>query len=176
MEGRGDKQGQKCHNPATQNYKSSQLSFPLSVHFYHASESLGKGVVAMANSGPSTNTSQFYITYKSAKTLDGKHTIFGKLVGGFEVLSKMEKIRTDDNDKPVLSLSLSLSLSLARSLALCATATSQPLLFTPLISLSPPNTNPVNKNRNQLLTSIFGLDLNIWCNICSCFCCVWYRF
>ena len=61
----------------------------------------GRGVVAMANSGPKTNGSQFYMTYKSCKHLDGKHTIFGKVVGGLETLIKMERLKTDDGDRPL---------------------------------------------------------------------------
>jgi len=61
----------------------------------------GRGVLAMANSGPDTNKSQFYITYRSCKHLDGKHTIFGKLVGGMETLDSMERIGTDNMDMPV---------------------------------------------------------------------------
>jgi cyclophilin family peptidyl-prolyl cis-trans isomerase len=51
----------------------------------------GRGVLACANSGPHTNGSQFYILYKSAHHLDNKHTVFGRVVGGLDVLSKMEK-------------------------------------------------------------------------------------
>lgn len=60
----------------------------------------GRGVVAMANSGKDTNGSQFYITYRSAKHLDGKHTVFGKVVGGFDVLTKMERVECDEKDRP----------------------------------------------------------------------------
>ncbi|KAK3237421.1 hypothetical protein CYMTET_52499 [Cymbomonas tetramitiformis] len=59
-----------------------------------------RGILSMANSGPNTNGSQFFITYKSAKHLDWKHTVFGKVVGGMEVLGLIEKIKTDDADRP----------------------------------------------------------------------------
>ncbi len=61
----------------------------------------GRGVVSMANSGPNTNKSQFFILYKSAPHLDGKHTVFGMLVGGGATLDVIEGIETDSNDRPV---------------------------------------------------------------------------
>lgn len=61
----------------------------------------GRGVVAMANSGGDSNKSQFYITYRSCKHLDNKHTIFGKLVGGMETLDAIERVGTDNKDAPV---------------------------------------------------------------------------
>ncbi|KAH8319614.1 hypothetical protein KR074_002354 [Drosophila pseudoananassae] len=61
----------------------------------------GRGVLSMANSGPNTNGSQFFITYRSCKHLDGKHTVFGKLVGGLDTLQKMENIEVDNKDRPI---------------------------------------------------------------------------
>ncbi|XP_030378297.1 RING-type E3 ubiquitin-protein ligase PPIL2 [Scaptodrosophila lebanonensis] len=61
----------------------------------------GRGILSMANSGPNTNGAQFFITYRSCKHLDGKHTIFGKLVGGLETLQKMENIEVDNKDRPI---------------------------------------------------------------------------
>jgi len=66
----------------------------------------GRGVLSMANSGPDTNKSQFFITYRSCKHLDGKHTIFGKLVGGMDTLTTVEAIGTDNKDKPVQDIFL----------------------------------------------------------------------
>lgn len=61
----------------------------------------GKGVVSMANSGPHTNGSQFFILYKSANHLNFKHTVFGGVVGGMTTLAEMEKIPVDDDDHPL---------------------------------------------------------------------------
>ncbi|XP_014284578.1 RING-type E3 ubiquitin-protein ligase PPIL2 [Halyomorpha halys] len=61
----------------------------------------GRGVLSMANSGPNTNKSQFFITYRSCRHLDGKHTVFGQIVGGLDTLNKMEKIEVDNKDKPI---------------------------------------------------------------------------
>lgn len=61
----------------------------------------GRGVVSMANSGPHTNGSQFFILYKSATHLNYKHTVFGGVVGGLTTLAAMEKVPVDSNDRPL---------------------------------------------------------------------------
>lgn len=68
----------------------------IKAHLTHS----GRGILSMANSGPNTNKSQFFITFRSCNHLDKKHTIFGKLVGGFETLNKIERIKTNEKDKP----------------------------------------------------------------------------
>ncbi|KAI0274740.1 cyclophilin-like protein [Gloeopeniophorella convolvens] len=61
----------------------------------------GRGVVAMANKGAGTNGSQFYITFQPTPHLDKKHTVFGKLVGGDDVLDTLEKLpRKDGAERP----------------------------------------------------------------------------
>jgi peptidyl-prolyl cis-trans isomerase-like protein 2 len=66
----------------------------------------GRGVVSMANSGPHTNGSQFFILYKSANHLNFKHTVFGVVVGGLTTLAAMEKVPVDDSDRPLVSQKL----------------------------------------------------------------------
>ncbi|EOD13495.1 hypothetical protein EMIHUDRAFT_557972 [Emiliania huxleyi CCMP1516] len=67
----------------------------------------GRGVVSMANSGPDSNGSQFFITFKSAAHLDGKHTVFGRVVGGFDALTRIEAVKTDKEDRPTQAVSIS---------------------------------------------------------------------
>jgi len=64
----------------------------------------GAGVLSMANYGKNTNTSQFFICYKSAPHLNNKHTVFGKLVGGMDVLKGMALMENDANDKPIVDI------------------------------------------------------------------------
>ena len=61
-----------------------------------------RGAVAMANSGPNTNGSQFFIvTTEAAPWLDGKHTVFGQVTSGMEVIDAIEASETDGRDAPV---------------------------------------------------------------------------
>jgi peptidyl-prolyl cis-trans isomerase B (cyclophilin B) len=61
-----------------------------------------RGALAMANAGPNTNGSQFFIvTTPEASWLDGKHTVFGQITSGMEAVDAIESSPTDARDKPV---------------------------------------------------------------------------
>ena len=59
------------------------------------------GKLAMANAGPNTNGSQFFITVAATEWLTGKHTIFGEVVEGYDVVEKISKVPRGRQDKPV---------------------------------------------------------------------------
>lgn len=60
----------------------------------------GAGVLSMANSGPNTNASQFFITLAPTPWLDGKHTIFGRVKSGLRIVQRMGMAQTDRESRP----------------------------------------------------------------------------
>lgn len=66
----------------------------------------GRGNLSMANSGKDTNRSQFFITFRSCKHLNNKHSLFGRVVGGLETLDNMEAVETDSKDRPIEDIRL----------------------------------------------------------------------
>jgi cyclophilin family peptidyl-prolyl cis-trans isomerase len=59
------------------------------------------GTIAMANAGPNTNGSQFFVNTAENDFLDAKHTVFGKVVSGMDVIAEIESVETFPNDRPV---------------------------------------------------------------------------
>jgi peptidyl-prolyl cis-trans isomerase B (cyclophilin B) len=60
-----------------------------------------RGALAMANAGPNTNGSQFFlVTAEATPWLDGKHTVFGRVTSGMDVVDTISQVETDANDKP----------------------------------------------------------------------------
>jgi len=64
------------------------------------------GVLAMANAGPNTNGSQFFITITSTPWLNGKHTIFGVVAEGYDIVEAISKVKTDGRDKPLIPVKI----------------------------------------------------------------------
>jgi len=60
-----------------------------------------RGTIAMANAGPNTGSSQFFINLVNNNFLDTKHPVFGKVVEGIDVVDKIANVETDENDRPV---------------------------------------------------------------------------
>ncbi|MBI4121203.1 MAG: peptidylprolyl isomerase [Parcubacteria group bacterium] len=70
----------------------------------HAENRNLTGTIAMANAGPNTNGSQFFINAADNTFLDTKHTVFGKVTKGMEVVREIEGVPTDGYDRPISSV------------------------------------------------------------------------
>ena len=60
-----------------------------------------RGTIAMANAGPNTGSSQFFINLVDNNRLDSKHPVFGKVIEGMDVVDNIAKVDTDGNDRPL---------------------------------------------------------------------------
>lgn len=99
-------QGGKARDESAPTSGQSAFGKPIRDEFHQSLSHSAAGIVAMANAGPNTGTRQFYITFKATPHLDNKHTVFGRVVGGMDVLRKLEAVATGANDVPQQSLVL----------------------------------------------------------------------
>ncbi|MCU0632366.1 MAG: peptidylprolyl isomerase [Methanolinea sp.] len=65
-----------------------------------------RGTLSMANAGPNTGGSQFFINLVNNHYLDSKHPVFARVVGGMDVVDRIAKVKTDRNDRPVQAVTI----------------------------------------------------------------------
>ncbi len=68
---------------------------------FNGEQKNNRGTIAMANAGPNTGSSQFFINLVNNNFLDGKHPVFGRVVEGMEIVDAIAKVATDSNDRPL---------------------------------------------------------------------------
>jgi len=68
---------------------------------FNGEQKNNRGTISMANAGPNTGSSQFFINLVNNNFLDGRHPVFGKVIEGMEVVDLIAKVQTDSNDRPL---------------------------------------------------------------------------
>ena len=86
-------------NPTGTGY--GDKSIPMIKDEFNGEQKNNRGTLSMANAGPNTGSSQFFINLVNNNFLDGKHPVFGKVIEGMEVVDLIAKVKTDSNDRPL---------------------------------------------------------------------------
>jgi peptidylprolyl isomerase len=76
-------------------------SIPMIKDEFNGEQKNNRGTLAMANAGPNTGSSQFFINLVDNNFLDNRHPVFGEVISGMDVVDKMAAVQTDGNDKPL---------------------------------------------------------------------------
>lgn len=85
------------HHPGNESWSCTGYSYSFLFSFFPP----GAGILAMANAGPDTNGSQFFVTLAPTQWLDGKHTIFGRVCQGIGMVNRVGMVETNSQDRPV---------------------------------------------------------------------------
>ena len=76
-------------------------SIPMIKDEFNGNQKNNRGTLSMANAGPDTGSSQFFINLVNNNFLDGRHPVFGKVVEGMDIVDLIAKVKTDSSDKPL---------------------------------------------------------------------------
>ncbi|KAK6362759.1 Peptidyl-prolyl cis-trans isomerase B [Orbilia blumenaviensis] len=116
-----------------------------------------KGLLSMANAGPDTNGSQFFITTVVTSWLDGRHVVFGEVLEGYEIVDKIQNVKKNPGDKPLLPVKIAKSGSLeVPAEGIESGSTEKPVsgTATPVLSSSSLPSSTVHNQATSLSSSV----------------------